>query len=116
MVLMRDGEIKMKQTTEGRSTARVSLEWMDLEYDIAYMWTRDDGSNRLDFMSHLDSRRATSMDDHNGEWIRDVWATATEVLIDPSKVNGPGRDKWDAILARWSKETVDRNAPRTRGP
>ena len=22
------------------------------------------------------------MDDHNGEWVRDVWANATEVLID----------------------------------
>ena len=59
-------------------------------------------------MSHLDSRRATRMDCHNGEWIRDVWATATEVQIDPSKVNGPGRDMWDAILARWNKETVDK--------
>ena len=48
------------------------------------------------------------MDGHNGEWIRDVWATATEVQIDPSKVNGPGRDMWDAILARWNKETVDK--------
>ena len=45
---------------------------------------------------------------HNGEWIRGVWATATEVRIDPSKVNGPGRDMWDAILARWNKETVDK--------
>ena len=88
----------------------MSLEWRDLEYDIAYMWTRGDGSNRLDLMSHLNSRRATSMD----EWIRD--GTATEVLIDPSKVNEPGRDKWDAILARWDKETVDGSAPRTRGP
>ena len=47
------------QTTEDRGTARVSLEWRDLEYDIAYMWTRDDGSNRFDLMSHLDLRRAT---------------------------------------------------------
>ena len=76
----------------------MSLEWRDLEYDIAYMWTRGDGSNRLDLMSHLNSRRATSMD----EWIRD--GTATEVLIDPTKVNEPGRDKWEAILARWDKE------------
>ena len=29
MVLMRDGETKMKQTTEDRGTARVSLEWRD---------------------------------------------------------------------------------------
>ena len=37
------------------------------------------------------------MDGHNGEWNRDVWATATEVQVDPSKVNGPGgtrRDMW----------------------
>ena len=60
-----------------------SLEWRDLEYDIADMWTMDDGSKRLEFMSHLDPRRATSMD----EFIRD--GTATEVLIDPTKVNEP---------------------------
>ena len=70
----------------------------------------DDGSSRLDFMSHLDSRRATSID----EFIRD--GTANEVLINPSKVNEKGRDKWGAILARWDKETADGSAPRTRGP
>ena len=53
MVLMGEGEIRMKQTAEDRGIARVSLEWRDLEYDIAYMCTRDEGSNRLDFMSHL---------------------------------------------------------------
>ena len=95
MVLVRNGEIKVKPSTH---PTRVSLEWRDLEYDIADMWTMDDGSNRLDFMSHLDSRRATSMD----EFIRD--GTATEVLIDPTKVNEPERDKWEAILARWDKE------------
>ena len=44
-----------------------------------------------------DQRRTKRMDGHNGEWNRDVWATATEVQVDPSKVNGPGgtrRDMW----------------------
>ena len=95
MFLVKNGEIKVKPSTH---PTRVSLEWRDLEYDIADMWTMDDGSKRLDFMSHLDPRRATSMD----EFIRD--GTAAEVLIDPTKVNEPGRDKWEAILARWDKE------------
>ena len=87
----------MKQTAEDRGIARVSLEWRDLEYDTASMYTREAGSKRLDFLSHLDPRRAKRMEGHNGEWSRDVWATATEVQIDPSKVNGPGgsrRDLW----------------------
>ena len=97
MFLVRNGEIKVKPSTH---PTRVSLEWRDLEYDIADMWTMDDGSKRLDFMSHLDPRRATSMD----EFIRDGTVKVNEVWIDPTKVNEPGRDKWEAILARWDKE------------
>ena len=52
MVLLCEGEIKMKQTTEDRGTARMSLEWRDLEYDIAYMCTRDDGSKKLSAVSY----------------------------------------------------------------
>ena len=87
----------MKQTTEDCGIARVSLEWRDLEYDIASMYTRDDGFERLEFLSHLDPRRSKRMEGHYGEWSRDVWATATDIQIDPSKVNGPGgsqRDMW----------------------
>ena len=62
MVLVRNGEIKMKQTNEDRGTARVSLEWRDLEYDIASMYTRDDGFERLEFLSHLDPRRSKRME------------------------------------------------------
>ena len=97
MFLVKNGEIKVKPNTH---PTRVSLEWRDLEYDIADMWTMDDGSKRLDFMSHLDPRRATSMD----EFIRDGTVKVNEVWIDPTKVNEPGRDKWEAILARWDKE------------
>ena len=93
MFLVRNGEIKVKPSTH---PTRVSLEWRDLEYDIADMWTMDDGSKRLDFMSHLDPRRATSMD----EFIRDGTVKVNEVWIDPTKVDEPGRDKWEAILAR----------------
>ena len=43
MVLVRNGEIKVKPNTEGRSNTRVSLEWRDLEYEIADIWTMDNG-------------------------------------------------------------------------
>ena len=38
MVLLCEGEIKMKQTIEECGIARVSLEWRDREYDIAFMF------------------------------------------------------------------------------
>ena len=38
------------------------------------------------------------------EFMRDETVTIKEVWLDPTKVNEPGRGKWEAILARWDKE------------
>ena len=97
MVLLCEGEIKMKQTLKACGIARVSLEWRDREYDIASMYTRNGGFKRLEFLSPLAQRLTRHMDGHNGEWRRDVRATATEVQVGPSKVSGSGgtrRDMW----------------------
>ena len=108
MILLCKGEIRMKQTLKGCGIARVSLEWRDREYDIASMYTRDDGSKRLDFLSHLDQRRTKHMDGHNGEWSRDVWATATEVQVGPSKVDGPGGTRRDSGTSPRSRTWLPR--------
>ena len=104
MFLVKSGEIKVKASTH---STRISLEWRDLEYDIAEwtvdkIWTRSGQwikSQRLDLMN-LDLRRGTSMD----EFMRDETVTIKEVWLDRTKVNEPGRGKWEAILARWDKE------------
>ena len=104
MFLVKNGEIKVKPSTH---STRISLEWRDLEYDIAEwtvdkIWTRSGQwikSQRLDLMN-LDLRRVTSMD----EFMRGETVTIKEVWLDPTKVNESGRGKWDAILARWNKE------------
>ena len=104
MFLVKSGEIKVKASTH---STRISLEWRDLEYDIAEwtvdkIWTRSGQwikSQRLDLMN-LDLRRVTSMD----EFMRGETVTIKEVWLDPTKVNESGRGKWDAIIARWNTE------------
>ena len=67
MILLCEGEIRMKQTLKGCGIARVSLEWRDREYDIASMYTRNGGFKRLEFLSPLAQRLTRHMDGHNGE-------------------------------------------------
>ena len=38
--------------------------------------------------------------------------TIKEVWLDPTKVNESGKGKWEAILARWSKEGSSGSAER----
>ena len=41
--------------------------------------------------------------------------TIKEVWLDPTKVNESGKGKWEAILARWSKEGSSGSAERYLG-